>query len=241
MCEFSVKLMAWIDGELAEGEGTAIEQHLAECGECRSRVAAYRRTSAAWDAYCDAAVEVATPETRPSMLRWVPVAAGAAVGMAAAAALLVALPGERLAPQPSRDAVSATARATAQSKAALPAPALDRAPASNRGALPATPSPAESGAGHLDREKPLGRDRVAAVKPAHRELATASAPARSADLAAPEPAIEIAIPSEAMFPPGAVPEGMSFVADVTLGADGSAERVRLQPRLVKFERGFTRP
>lgn len=56
-----------------------------------------------------------------------------------------------------------------------------------------------------------------------------------------EPTIEIAIPSEAMFPPGAVPEGMSFVADVTFGMDGSAERVRLQPRLQEFERRANRP
>jgi hypothetical protein len=43
------------------------------------------------------------------------------------------------------------------------------------------------------------------------------------------PALEIAIPAEAMFPPGAVPEGVSFTADLTIGADGSAQRVRLLP------------
>ena len=53
--------------------------------------------------------------------------------------------------------------------------------------------------------------------------------------ALPAPAIEVAIPSDAIFPPGAVPEGFSFVADVSVGADGSAERVRLEPRLVEFE------
>jgi hypothetical protein len=56
-----------------------------------------------------------------------------------------------------------------------------------------------------------------------------------------EPAIEITIPSDAMFPPGAVPEGVSFVAEVILGADGSAERLRLQPQFVTLERRATRP
>jgi hypothetical protein len=44
-----------------------------------------------------------------------------------------------------------------------------------------------------------------------------------------EPAIQIAIPAEAMFPPGAVPEGVSFNADLTIAADGSAQRLRLRP------------
>jgi hypothetical protein len=56
-----------------------------------------------------------------------------------------------------------------------------------------------------------------------------------------EPAIQIAIPAEAMFPPGAVPEGINFVADVSIGPDGSAQGLRLQPRLVGLERRSTRP
>ena len=44
-----------------------------------------------------------------------------------------------------------------------------------------------------------------------------------------EPAIQIAIPAAAMFPPGAVPEGLTFIADVTIAADGSAQRLRLRP------------
>jgi hypothetical protein len=55
------------------------------------------------------------------------------------------------------------------------------------------------------------------------------------------PAIEIAIPSDAMFPPGAVPQGFSFIADVTVGADGSAERLSWEPRLVDSEGRATRP
>jgi len=44
-----------------------------------------------------------------------------------------------------------------------------------------------------------------------------------------ELAIQIAIPASAMFPPGAVPEGLTFIADVTIAADGSAQRLRLRP------------
>jgi anti-sigma factor RsiW len=56
-----------------------------------------------------------------------------------------------------------------------------------------------------------------------------------------EPAIQIAIPAEAMFPPGAVPEGVSFNADLSIGADGSVQRLRLQPRLAGFERRPNQP
>lgn len=42
------------------------------------------------------------------------------------------------------------------------------------------------------------------------------------------PAIEIAIPADSIFPPGAVPEGVSYVANLTL-ADGSVQAIRLQP------------
>lgn len=44
-----------------------------------------------------------------------------------------------------------------------------------------------------------------------------------------EPTIEIAIPAEAMYPPGAVPEGMSFIVDVRLSGDGSAQQLSMRP------------
>jgi hypothetical protein len=56
-----------------------------------------------------------------------------------------------------------------------------------------------------------------------------------------EPMIRIAIPADEMFPPGAVPEGIHFVADLTIAADGSAERLLLRPRLAGFERRATLP
>jgi hypothetical protein len=53
--------------------------------------------------------------------------------------------------------------------------------------------------------------------------------------------IQIAIPADAMFPPGAVPPGMSFTAELTISADGSAERLGLRPRLAGFERRANQP
>ena len=41
-------------------------------------------------------------------------------------------------------------------------------------------------------------------------------------------AIQIAIPAEAMFPPGAMPNGVNFIADMRIGPDGSVEQVRLR-------------
>jgi anti-sigma factor RsiW len=44
-----------------------------------------------------------------------------------------------------------------------------------------------------------------------------------------ETAVQITIPLETMFAPGAIPEGMNFVAELSIGPDGSVERLRLRP------------
>jgi hypothetical protein len=41
-------------------------------------------------------------------------------------------------------------------------------------------------------------------------------------------AIEIAIPAEAMFPPGAMPNGINFIAELRIAPDGSVKQVRLR-------------
>ena len=41
-------------------------------------------------------------------------------------------------------------------------------------------------------------------------------------------AIQIAIPAEAMFPPGAMPAGVNFIADLRIAPDGSVQQVRLR-------------
>jgi hypothetical protein len=64
---------------------------------------------------------------------------------------------------------------------------------------------------------------------------------QNVDMLPDEPMIQIAFPADEMFPPGAVPEGMHFVADLTIAPDGSAERLRLRPRLAGFERRTTLP
>jgi len=64
--------------------------------------------------------------------------------------------------------------------------------------------------------------------PVQRRHAAAHGNTQTANWAGAEPAIQIAIPGDAMFPPGAVPEGVNFVANLSL-ADGSVQGLRLQP------------
>ena len=57
----------------------------------------------------------------------------------------------------------------------------------------------------------------------------------------PAPAIQVTIPADAVFPPGAVPEGVNFTAVVSVGPDGSALQVRFRPLLTGLERRTTQP
>ncbi len=43
-----------------------------------------------------------------------------------------------------------------------------------------------------------------------------------------ESAVQIAIPADAMFAPGAVPKGMNFIAELSIAPDGSVTQVRLR-------------
>lgn len=43
-----------------------------------------------------------------------------------------------------------------------------------------------------------------------------------------ESAVQIAIPADAMFPPGAMPKGLNFVAELRIAPDGSVRQVRLR-------------
>ena len=43
-----------------------------------------------------------------------------------------------------------------------------------------------------------------------------------------ETAVQIAIPAEAMFPPGAMPNGLNFVAELSIAPDGSVREVRFR-------------
>jgi anti-sigma factor RsiW len=180
MCNFSAKLIAWMDGELPDDEAAQVERHVRACEQCHISLVRYKKVSSAFVAYCDAATK-SQKRSRPS--HWVPVLAGA--GLAAAAALFLGFLHEpvKQSPLPPRAAVS-------------PANViLETAPTHVR--------------------KVQRRHTAAKNQNANSGLA--------------EPAIEINIPAEAMFPPGAVPEGVNFIADLSIAADGSVQRLRLRP------------
>jgi Putative zinc-finger len=70
----------------------------------------------------------------------------------------------------------------------------------------------------------------------HRPRATTTGtPRQTANWQPTERAIQISIPAESMFPPGAVPQGVNFIADLSIAADGSAEQIRLRPRLMEVQ------
>lgn len=179
MCDFSGRLVAWMDRELPDNEAADAERHVRGCLECRRRVDAYKQVSRAFVAHCDAAMK-GTTRRRP---RWVPVLASAT----AAAVLFLVFQ-----------------------------------PASVK-QIPARPPVAEASTAIIleTAQKP--------VKTVHRRRRIAPAKTPNANWALPETAIQIAIPVEAMFPPGAVPEGITFIADVSMAADGSVQGLRLQP------------
>jgi hypothetical protein len=68
-----------------------------------------------------------------------------------------------------------------------------------------------------------------AARVVHRRLAVSPAQSQETLWSPTQPAVQIVIPAEGMFPPGAVPEGFSFVANVSIGPDGSPLALRLRP------------
>jgi hypothetical protein len=192
MCDYSGKLIAWLDRELDDEQMAAVRRHIQECLECRTQLANCEQVSKAFDVYCDAAMAVESPRRQP---RWVPVlSAVAAVALAATLAMVMLRP-----------RVKPTA--------------------------PATP-----GAALVARPNVVSETTPAVSKRKRRWHMASHVRAQAANWLPPEPAIQIAIPAEAMFPPGAVPEGLNFTADVSFGPDGSAQQIRLRPTLVGFER-----
>jgi hypothetical protein len=206
MCDFSGKLIAWLDGELPADEAGEVERHLEACSECKSDADAYKRVSSEFDAYCD---EANASKVRHEVPRWVP-AVSAASAVAALVALFLILPRTPVDPR------------------AFHAPQVAASPAVLAEVLSAPVIPTH---------KVHGRQ---AVKHVQIENSIAQSSQNQNDDPLPnESVIQIAIPADEMFPPGAVPEGMQFAADLTIAADGSAERLRLHPRLAAFERRTT--
>jgi hypothetical protein len=210
MCDYSEKLIAWLDRELPAEETSEVEQHVQACSECRSDVDAYKLVSSEFDVYCD---EAFSANVRRGVPRWAPVVS--AVGaVAALVALFLALPRTRVEP-----------------------------PALHPPQVAGTASPAVVAKGLPATIRPIQRVRRRhAVAPATIQNDNAMfAQNQNSYILPDEPVIRIAIPADEMFPPGAVPEGIHFVADLTIAADGSAERLRLRPRLAGFERSTTQP
>ena len=239
MCECSEKLIAWMDGERADGEAAAVQQHLEGCPACQSCLASYRLASASFAEYCDAATaSVVAPRARLKVPRW----AFAAAAAASAVALVLFVPKHgTMSPASARENAAAN-QSTPRSLAPAPAsPALAPIDPAAVGEVHSSAAPAA--------ERRPGNLAVFPRRAKSEHVATsglsvrpvANVPVRSEGSPAGEPAIEIAFSSDSIFPAGAMPEGVSFVAEVTLAADGSAEQMRLQPRLVEFQERKVRP
>lgn len=188
MCDFSGRLIAWMDHELPEDQATEVERHLATCARCQASVAAYRKVSAEFDAYCETAI---TAKVRRRLPHRVPVLSGVAVAAAAVAVLFLLLPHAQVKP-----------------------------PSLHPNAPQAAVAPSVVA---------VGITQPARNKKIHRRRAIAPANIQEANWVPSAPAIEIAFPAEALFPPGAVPQGFGFIADVSISADGSAQQLRLRP------------
>jgi hypothetical protein len=200
MCEYSGKLMAWLDRETPAEEAAAVERHVSICTACRGQIVTYRRISDEVRAYCD----VMEAKVRP-VPDWRVLASGAAAAAAVALAFFAVLPRTGGKPQPSPALSAATAASLQRSE-----PVVQRTPGPRR--IPAR----QAGPGV----------RLRNTRPRRFE---APAPPSDADWRLREPAIEITIPADAVFPPGAVPEGVSLNAGLTIAADGSAGWLWLRP------------
>ena len=233
MCEFSEFLLLWLDGELGESDAARVEQHLRNCPECRDRVQTYRQLSESFEAYCDRyfeaafakAVDPQSTKALPVLPRWVPAVSSAAAIAAALAIIVLLAPRVGVRHLPLRVPAHPPAAGMAQPvHAERPSPADAK-----QAAIASAVEPAPLSGSHA-APKPI--QHVAAVRGANGNAASrlAQGPLPAA------PALEIAIPGDAIFPPGAFPPGISFTADVTIAPDGSAQQIRLQPQLVEFER-----
>src|SRR5271166_2310557 len=170
MCNYSTRLVSWMDGELGEHEAAEVRRHVGSCVECRERVSSYESVSRELGAYYLASTQVSAETAGHRKLpRWVPAAAGVA------AAFLIVL---ALMPRSARQVPSVP------QVAAMTPPTIE---------VPA----------------------VNPVKPVQRTHAAAHRKARTTNWAMVGPAIQIAIPADSMFPPGAVPEGVTYIANLS--------------------------
>ena len=210
MCEYSEKLIAWLDHELSGDETARVEQHVRDCHECRSQAEAYRGVSGTFDAYCDAVME---STARGRMPRWVPVLSSVAAVVFAAVLLLF---------------VWNTRRAPVVPPAVKNSPPAALVEPVVKSVVEPIPEVTSAAAPTVNRSVHHRREPVRVLS-------------ENANWVPAEPAIEIVVPAESMFPPGAVPDGFAFTAHLSLAADGSAQQIRLRPQLVGFERRINQP
>ena len=75
MCEYSKRLVAWMDGELAESEAAEVEQHVRACPACRQCVSACEEICREFAAYYAAFTQTRPVARRQKVSGWVPIAA----------------------------------------------------------------------------------------------------------------------------------------------------------------------
>jgi len=227
MCEFSGRLIAWMDRELEQGEACNVERHVRKCIECRSCVAEFERVNGEFEEYCEAVLK---SKERHGSMRWTPVLWGAT---AAAAAGLVALMLTH--PRARVEQVPVPPPLVTGSLTSLAAKGMEG------GLAPLTSHRRIHRRHGSDFGANSGAACCATTTPTEAESNPARTGKENVNWVADEPSVQIAIPAAAMFPPGAVPEGVTFVADLSIGPDGSARQVRLQPRISEFERRLSQP
>jgi hypothetical protein len=215
MCDFSRRLAAWLDQELEESEAVEVERHLESCAECKRRLDSYRHVSGLFDDYCESMMEAAAGDRLPHWIRAASYSAAALAVMAAALVFLLRMPVEPLPPPSGVRSAHSIAPASDSN--------LTTKLASASAARPSSPA---TKVHHL---RPTARTQ----RPDPEFL--------WAQPGTQEPGIQVAIPAEAMFPPGAMPAGVTFTADFSVAPDGSVQRLRLQPRLVELQRRSTQP
>jgi anti-sigma factor RsiW len=210
MCDHSDKLILWLDRELPQDEAADLQRHLQTCAECRRCLAAYQRVNDSIDAYCDAAIESPVRQRLPG---WAPVLAAAA----AVLFLLVAhghiATGPRERPLPSAPVTAASSPTLAHHNEGQP---------EVRAALNPPPAPVHK------RSRTIPAVSLVQGEGSTQQTKSLSS-AQNANWIPAQAAVEIAIPAEAMFAPGAVPQGISFSAELVIAPDGSAQQLRLRP------------
>jgi hypothetical protein len=215
MCEFSNRLICFLDHELPAEEAMKVELHLETCDECRGQLSVYAKISREVDSFCHEALGVNASNGEPN---WVSLKIAAGVTAAGVLALFLAWPRALVTPPQIQVPLSTAANFPASTRVAMPAP---------------VPS-----ARHVHRQRGGGGEPGIARVQSENALPDHTA---TGYFASEEPIIQIAIPADDLYPPGAVPEGINFVADVAIRADASGREMQLRPQLTGFERRSTEP